>query len=63
LEDKTNIKRVFKYLKGNSNYGIKFTKDDTLNNYADAEYYDGNKKTRKSTSIFVIKIGNGSTSW
>ena len=38
LEDWDNVKRIMKYLKGNPNYGIKFTKNNDLSIYVDADY-------------------------
>ena len=62
LEDWENVKRIMKYLKGNPNYGIKYTNEDDLKIYVDADY-GGDKETRRSTTGILVKIGNGSTSW
>ena len=51
-------------MKGNPNYGIKFTYTNTLNFnvYVDADL-GGDKETRKSTNGFVMLINSAPTSW
>ena len=62
-EDWNNVLKIFKYLKGNPNYGIKYTRNNNkLKIYVDADFA-GDKETRKSTSGHVIFIGSGPTSW
>lgn len=54
------MKRIIKYIKGTTSYGIKFkgfVKNLTLTAFSDADFA-GDKETRKSTSGFVIKLGN-----
>ena len=61
-EDWENVMRIFKYLKGTINYGIKFSKNGSLKVYVDADYA-GDLETRKSTSGFLFIIGDSPTSW
>jgi len=62
IEDCYNVKKIFKYLKGTLNYSIKFSNEKTLRVFADADYA-GDEETRKSTSGFVMMIGDSPTSW
>jgi len=62
LEDWYNIKRIFRYLINTMNYGINYTKNNTIKAYTDADYA-GDVESRKSTSGFVIMIGDSPTSW
>jgi len=57
-----NEEKIFKYLKGTKNYRIKLSGDSTLKGYTDADY-GGDAITRKSTSGFLITLGNLPTSW
>jgi len=61
-EDWMNVKRIFKYLRGTENYGIKFTKEKLLKIFVDADFA-GDTETRKSTSGFVMMIGSSPTGW
>jgi Zn-finger protein len=63
-EDWYNVLKIFRYLKGNPNYGIKFTYTNTFNFnvYVDADL-GGDKETRKSTTGFVMMINSAPTSW
>lgn len=58
------VKRILKYIKGTTNFGILFKSNVTLNLncYSDADYA-GDVDTRKSTSGFVSMFGSGSISW
>jgi len=38
IEDWHNVKKIFRYLKGTLNYGIKFSNEKTLRVFADADY-------------------------
>ena len=62
IEDWHNVKKIFRYLKGTLNYGIKFSNEKILRVFPDADYA-GDEETRKSTSGFVMMIGNSPTSW
>ena len=62
LEDWSNVIRIFRYLKYTRNYGIKIEKGMSLKVYVDADYA-GDPGTRKSTSGFLIMMGNTPTSW
>jgi len=61
-EDWVMILKIFRYLKYTIDYGIKFTRNINIDIYADADYA-GDKATRRSTSGFLISIGNAPTSW
>lgn len=57
------VKRVLRYVRGTSNYGIQYTCGNTdLKAYVDADYA-GDTADRKSTSGFVIKLGNATCIW
>lgn len=59
------MKRIIKYIKGTASYGIKFesSKENlTSTAFSDADFA-GDKETRKSTSGFVIKLGNAPVVW
>jgi len=62
LEDWINVEKSLKYLKGTKNYGIKISGESNLMAYADADY-GGDTITRKSTSGFLIMLGNSPSSW
>ena len=61
-EDWMNVVRIFRYLKGTMNYGIKITNDIRLRVYVDADL-GGDKVTRRSTTGFVIFMGNTPVTW
>ena len=59
------VKRIMRYLKGTLNFALKFSVDESnpaLIGYSDADWA-GDADTRKSTSGYVFKIGNGTVSW
>ena len=58
------IKRIFRYLKGTINFGIKYCKADTSKciGFSDADWA-GDKTDRRSTSGYCFKIGSGLVSW
>lgn len=59
------LKRVFRYLKGTVDCGIHYCLNNNefrLIGYADADYAADNE-TRKSTSGFVVTLGNSPISW
>jgi len=64
FEDWYNVLKIFRYLKGNPNYGIKFTYANNFNFdvYVDADL-GGDKETRRSTTGFTMLINSASTSW
>ena len=57
-------KRVFRYLKGTSNYGLIFNggDNDVLHGYTDSDWA-GDLETRRSTSGYVFKWGASTISW
>ncbi|XP_056687110.1 secreted RxLR effector protein 161-like [Spinacia oleracea] len=58
------IKRVLRYLKGTSDYGIWYTpnKNSELIGYSDSDWA-GSIDDMKSTSGYVFLLGNGVFSW
>lgn len=58
------LKRMLKYIKGTSNYGIKFNANSNvqLNVYSDADFA-GDVETRVSRTGFVHMIGTAPISW
>ena len=58
------VKRIFRYIKGTLNYGLKFVTRDNfvLSGYADADWA-GYVDTRKSTSGFAFTVGGAIVSW
>jgi len=62
LENWENLKRMLKYLKGSIKYGINISRNSNVKAFVDADYA-GDTKTRRSTTGFVITIGDSPTSW
>lgn len=58
------LKRVFRYLKGTSEYGIQYTKDGSncILGYSDADWA-GDSDDRRSTSGYVFLHSGGAISW
>jgi len=56
------VLKIFKYLKGNQNYGLRFRKGLDLNVYTDSDFA-GDKNTRKSTTEYIILVGSTPTTW
>jgi hypothetical protein len=58
------MKHIFRYLVGTQDYGIKFRPNEPLGpvGYTDSDYA-GCLDTRKSTSGYIFKFGNGAISW
>jgi len=63
-EDWYNVIKIFRYLKGKPDYGIKFTYNNKLEFkvYVDADL-GGDKDTRRSTTGFLMLINSAPTSW
>jgi len=57
MEDWESVIKIFKHLKYTMNYGLHFSKNNIIKIFTDADYA-GDKTTRKSTSGFIIKIGD-----
>ena len=69
LESPTNahvniVKRILRYLKQTTNYGIRFEADghNNLLGYSDADYA-GDVHTRRSTSGVIFMLNGGPISW
>ena len=59
----SGVKRVFRYIKGTLNFGLRFSAGDaTLHGYSDADWA-GDPDTRLSTSGYVFRIGDSCVSW
>lgn len=58
------VKRIFRYLKGTTNYGLKYGKldEEVLRVYSDADYA-GDMLTRRSTSGYLISLGSSCICW
>lgn len=58
------VKRILKYIKGTTNYGIFFKSkvNLTLCGFSDADYA-GDIDSRRSTTGFLFKFGSGTLSW
>jgi hypothetical protein len=56
------VKRVFRYLGGTINYGIKYNADQGLIGYSDADW-GGDTHERKSTTGGTFLLGGGAISW
>lgn len=58
------VKRIFKYLKTTPHFGTKYKKGDTplLVGFSDSDFAS-DIITRRSTTGYVIKIGNGVVTW
>lgn len=59
------VKRILKYVKGTVDYGILFRRDNVYSSitaYSDADFA-GDKVSRKSTSGFVLKLGEAPIAW
>lgn len=64
LEDMLSAKRVFRYLRGTTNFGLKLGLNSTgfLVYYADTDWA-GDKLDRKSTSGYILLLGNYPVHW
>jgi hypothetical protein len=60
-EQRYNVLKIFRYLKGKPNYRQKFKKNINLDVYVDTNY-EGDEETRKLSTGFIIKMGTGPTS-
>ena len=60
----TALKRLLRYLKGSTNYGIRYTKEGTNEciGFSDADWA-GDTNDRKSTSGYVFMLSGGAVSW
>jgi transposase InsO family protein len=63
LNDLNNAKTIFRFVKGTTEKGIHFGKDDkVLRGYCDSDFA-GDPDTRRSTSGFVIWLNGGPVAW
>jgi len=60
-EDWNNVIKIFKYLKKNKNYGLKFKRNINIKTYVDADL-GGYIETRRPTS-FIIIMGGTPITW
>ena len=60
----TTAKRILRYVKGTTNYGLKykFDKECELIGYCDSDY-DGDLNDRKSTSGLIFFLGSNQIAW
>ncbi|XP_062103182.1 uncharacterized mitochondrial protein AtMg00810-like [Humulus lupulus] len=58
------VRRMLRYVKDTINYGLLYKKDDEVKivGYCDANYA-GDHDTRRSTTVYVFKLGSGAISW
>lgn len=62
-KDWSNVKRIFKYLKGTSSYCISYRNDGKpLKIYSDADF-GGDTASRRSTTGVVVVLAGGAISW
>jgi hypothetical protein len=62
-KDWNNVKRIFRYLRSTSNYGIRYTRGSgQLIVFSDAEFA-GDKATRHSTTGVIAIFAEGAVSW
>jgi hypothetical protein len=62
-QDWMAVKRILRYIKGTSTFGIKFgSSTDKVTGYGDADWA-GCHESRKSTSGYVFLMGNGAVAW
>ena len=57
-----NVLKIFRYLKYTKNYGIKIEKGMKLKMNVDADFAS-DSNTRKSTSAFLMLMGDTPKSW
>jgi len=62
LEDWKSVIKILGYLKGTINFGLKFTRNTSINAFSDADYA-GDIKIRKSTTGYIITMGITPFSW
>ena len=62
-KDWNNVKRIFRYLRSNSNYGLRYTRGSgELKEFSDADFA-GDKATRRSTTGVIAVFVDGAVSW
>ena len=62
MEDWENVRRIFRYLKGTMNFGLKFSEKTSIKAFIDADYA-GDEENRRSTTWFIVCMGETPTSW
>jgi len=55
------VKRIIRYLKGTANFGLRFSTSESIEAYVDVDYA-GDEETRRSTTGFIICMGETPTS-
>jgi len=62
-KDWNNVKRIFRYLRSTSNYGLRYTRGSgKLKVFSDADF-TGDKVTRGSTIGIIAIFADGAVSW
>jgi len=63
-EDWLNVIKIFRYLKGKPNYGLRYRKDAKmdLRAYVDSDF-GGDEETRRSTTGYLILFDSTPTTW
>ena len=57
------VKRIFKYLKETTKHDIHFsTEPNNHEAFSDADYA-GDVETKKSTTVFILKLGDSVIAW
>lgn len=56
------VKRVFRYLRGTTDYGIHYTKSSSLQAFCDADFA-GDRSTSRSTSGILVMFSGGPVHW
>lgn len=56
------IKRIFRYLRGTTDYGILYSNSNSLQAFCDADFA-GDRSTSKSTSGLLIMLSGGPVHW
>jgi len=62
-KDWNNVKRIFRYLRSTSNYGLRYTRGSgELKVFSNADFA-GDKVTRRSTTGVIFIFSDGAVSW
>lgn len=62
-DDWKKVKRIFRYLRGQPRFGIRYTKSNhSLIAFCDSDFA-GDSETKRSTTGYIIMLGNGAIHW